>query len=120
MEAERQIAQSLKKLQHHTQRVSGNVRPLHDNVLVRKEKAPELSRGGIFVAVNGAKEDDYGIVLAVGPGKLRKDGGRAPMWVAPGDCVFFSPHGNRRIDSPGAGEVVMVKLNSIIGVIEGD
>lgn len=110
MSPERQLA-------HNTQRIKGHVRPLSDRVVIRKHAALEASSGGIMLASRDATRQDTGTVVAIGPGKPRKDGGRAPMWVSVGDEVFFSPNGHVKIHKDGE-DFVMIGINSIIGVIE--
>lgn len=112
MSPERQLA-------HNTQRLEGDVRPLSDRVVIRKHAPLSASAGGIILDAAGkdATRQDIGTVVAIGPGKPRKDGGRAPMWVSVGDEVFFSPNGHVKIHKDGE-DFVMIGINSIIGVIE--
>lgn len=76
------------------------IRPLHDRILVRKiaeelgRKQPQrviLSQAEA-ATVEGEKTVFRGKVIAVGPGKFKKDGTRRKMDVKPGDIIWFGEH----------------------------
>ena len=54
------------------------LKPLADRLIVRREALEDKSRGGILLPDNAQKKPQRGTVLAVGPGKMNKDGGRTP------------------------------------------
>lgn len=63
------------------------MQPLHDYVLIRR--IPDAQVGRIVIPSTAETKPRIGIVEAVGPGKLLKNGRRAPMSVAVGDRVKF-------------------------------
>lgn len=63
--------------------------PLLDRVLVQRIKAETKTAGGIFLPESAVKELNEAKVLAVGPGAVRKDGGRVEMGVREGDRVLI-------------------------------
>lgn len=75
------------------------VQPLHDRVLLKLD-LPKQS--GLIVVPDAYREEERtGVVLAVGPGKLREDeSGRylTPTQVKPGDRVLVSPGVNINYD----------------------
>jgi len=50
-----------------------NIRPLHDNVLIRRDEENETSTGGIILANHDKEKPMQGKVIAVGAGK-QEDG----------------------------------------------
>src|SRR5258708_1671385 len=71
-------------------RASMNIRPLSDRIVVRRFEAEEKTAGGILLPDNARNKPQRGKVLAVGPGKLLKDGTRRSLQVKAGDTVLFT------------------------------
>src|SRR2546421_12828246 len=67
-----------------------NIRPLSDRIVVRRFEAEEKTAGGILLPDNARDKPQKGKILAVGPGKLLKDGTRRPLQVKEGDTVLFT------------------------------
>ena len=67
------------------------ISPLNDYILIRRQKAETTSKGGIFLP--GGEDLPticFGEVLAVGPGKYRKNSSeRIPPTLEPGNVVLF-------------------------------
>src|SRR3954454_4650757 len=70
--------------------VAMKVKPLGDRIIVRREESSERTAGGIVLPDNAKQKPQRGTVLAVGPGKLLKDGKRKPLQVKEGDTVLFT------------------------------
>jgi chaperonin GroES len=66
------------------------IRPLGDRIVVRRYESQEKSTGGILLPDTAKKKPQKGEVLAVGPGKLLKDGTRRPLQLKAGDKVLFT------------------------------
>ncbi|MFC2293803.1 MAG: co-chaperone GroES, partial [Kingella oralis] len=52
------------------------IRPLHDRVVIKRLEAEEKTASGIILAPSAAEKPDMGEVIAVGAGKVGKDGQR--------------------------------------------
>jgi co-chaperonin GroES (HSP10) len=65
--------------------------PLGSRVLVKPDKPDERSKSGLIIIPDNAKKPTgTGVVVAMGPGMLKKDGERWPMPdVVPGERVIF-------------------------------
>lgn len=63
---------------------------LGNRVLIKQTEAETISKGGIHIPEAAKENSYYGVVTAVGPGKIKEDGTRYPMTVAVGDYVHFS------------------------------
>lgn len=60
-------------------------------VLVRPDNPETKTRGGLFIPDNAKKPTNTGVIVAMGPGMLCKDGTRWPMPdVKPGDRVLYN------------------------------
>jgi len=67
-----------------------NVRPLHDRVMVKRLEDEVLKQGRIIIPDTAKEKPMKGEVLAVGKGKIRKDGTRQEPSVKKGDQILFS------------------------------
>jgi chaperonin GroES len=66
------------------------IRPLGDRIMVRRSEAQEKTAGGILLPDSAKNKPQRGKVLAVGPGRLLKDGTRRPLQVKEGDTILFT------------------------------
>jgi len=67
-----------------------NLKPISDRIIVRREAADDKTAGGIVLPDSAKNKPQRGTVLAVGPGRLKKDGTRATMQLKAGDKVLFT------------------------------
>lgn len=93
------------------------IKPLSDHILlepVREEK----KRGGIILPDTVDKErPEKGKVVAVGPGKLDKDGKRVVMEVKKGQVVLFKKYGPDEI-KVGEKEYLIAREEDILAVVD--
>ncbi|MFA4831257.1 MAG: co-chaperone GroES [Patescibacteria group bacterium] len=75
------------------------IKPLGDHVLVKPVKEEEVTKSGIVLPDTVDKEKKMeGEVVAVGPGKVGKDGARVPMEVKVGDIILFKKWGGDEVE----------------------
>src|SRR5438309_9780240 len=67
-----------------------NIKPLGDRIVVKRSASQEKTAGGIILPESAKNKPQQGKVLAVGAGKLLKDGSRRPLQVKEGDTIFFT------------------------------
>ncbi|MCK9457188.1 MAG: 10 kDa chaperonin [bacterium ADurb.Bin157] len=85
-----------------------NLKPLNDRVIVKPQEAVEMSKGGIILPDTASKEKPMeGIVTAVGPGKMSKDGKRMALEVKNNDRVIFSKYAGTEIKVDGETYLIM-------------
>ena len=95
-----------------------NIRPLRDNVIVRRKEEEQVSAGGIVLTGSAKEKPTQGEVLAVGDGAILDSGDVRPVAVKVGDIVLFGAYAGQAI--PGYGEdTLMMKESDITGVVEG-
>jgi chaperonin GroES len=68
-----------------------NITPLHDRVLVRRLEEKETAKGGIIIPDTAKEKPHEGEVIAVGAGKMEK-GHRIPLDVKVGDRILFGKY----------------------------
>ncbi|MFL2700317.1 MAG: co-chaperone GroES [Gammaproteobacteria bacterium] len=93
------------------------LRPLHDNVLVKRTEEEETSSGGIILSGSAKEKPSQGEVVAVGPGKVSESGDSIPMNVSVGDTVVFGQYGGNEIKLNDE-EYLILGEGDIFGVIE--
>src|SRR5712691_517352 len=64
------------------------VKPLGDRIVVRRQEAAEKTAGGILLPDAAKDKPQKGKVLAVGAGRLLKDGKRKGVQVKVGEIVL--------------------------------
>ena len=92
------------------------IRPLHDNVVLELEKAEDKTASGIILTETNKEKPTIGVVIAVGPGKMRK-GELQAMSVKVGDRVIFEKYGNSEVKIEEE-EYLIVAEEKILGILE--
>ncbi len=93
------------------------IRPLGQNVLLRRLEAEEKTKGGIYLPDTAKEKPREGEILAVGEGELDKNGKRRQFSVKEGDRVIFSSYAGTEI-KVGGEEFMILSENDILGVVE--
>lgn len=93
------------------------IKPLHDNVVLEKEKAEEKTASGIILTDTSKEMPTIGKVIAVGPGKVNRHGEVLPMNVKIGDRVIFEKYGNSEVKVDDQ-EYLIVAEDKILAIIE--
>ncbi|PIR69227.1 MAG: co-chaperone GroES [Candidatus Niyogibacteria bacterium CG10_big_fil_rev_8_21_14_0_10_46_36] len=97
------------------------ITPLGDRVLLEPLSKDELegkTASGIVIPDTAEKErPEQGKVVAVGAGRMTKDGKRIPVSLKKGQRVLFSKYGPTEIKISGK-EYLIVKEEDILGIIE--
>jgi chaperonin GroES len=92
-------------------------RPLHDQVLVIREESEQKTPGGIIIPDTAKEKPQKGKLVAVGPGRMDREGKRIPLEVKVGDSVLFGRYGGTEIKIDGV-EHLMMRADDILGVLE--
>ena len=73
------------------------LKPLGDRVIVKADEAEAQTASGLYLASEAKEKPTTGVVVAVGEGKLDKDGNKIPVPVKKGDKVIFGKYGGTEI-----------------------
>lgn len=95
------------------------VRPLAARVIVQREAAAEVSKGGIILVDDAKEKPARGVVTAIGCGYRSEDGTITPLDVAVGDKVLFGKYAGSEIDLEDDNEYLLLTEMDIQAVIEG-
>ena len=93
------------------------VRPLHDRIIVQRVEEEEQRVGGIIIPDSAKEKMQQGKVIAVGKGRIEKDGKVTPLDVKAGDTVLFGKYAGQEIKIDG-GEYLIIREEEVLGVIE--
>jgi chaperonin GroES len=108
---------SKKKTEKKTGGGAMNIQPLGDRVVIEREESEQVTAGGIVLPDTAKNKPVRGEVLAVGDGKLMKNGARVPLQVRPGDRVVFTSYGGDEFKL-GDREVVLMREEDILAILE--
>ncbi|ETX02319.1 MAG: molecular chaperone GroES [Candidatus Entotheonella factor] len=93
------------------------LRPLSDNVVVKRIDPEEEMSGGIIIPDTAKEKPSEGEVLAVGPGKLMDNGERRPMAVQVGNRVLFGKYAGTEVTLDGD-DLLILREADLHGIIE--
>ena len=94
-----------------------NVRPLHDRIIVQRLEEEEQRVGGIIIPDTAKEKPQQGKVIAVGKGRIEKDGKVTPLDVKSGDTVLFGKYAGQEIKIDGK-DLLIVREEEVLGIIE--
>jgi chaperonin GroES len=95
-----------------------NIKPLADRIVIRRFEAEEKSRGGILLPDAAKNKPQKGTVLAVGPGKLTKEGKRTPPALKEGDVVLFTNWAGDEFKQSRGDDVLLMREEDVLAVLE--
>ncbi len=94
-----------------------NVRPLHDRIIVERIEEGEQRVGGIIIPDSAKEKPQQGKVIAVGKGRIEKEGKVTPLDVKAGDTVLFGKYAGQEIKIDGS-DYLIIREDEVLGVIE--
>ena len=92
-----------------------NLKPVGDRVIIKQDAAEETTAGGLILAHDAKEKPQTGIVLAVGDGKLDKEGNLRPVPVKVGDKVLYGKYGGTEVTVDGE-EVMILRSDDLYAV----
>lgn len=95
-----------------------NLKPLGDRVVVEREEAQQKTAGGIVLPDTAKDKPQRGKVVAVGDGRITKDGKRRELQVKVGDSVLFTSYAGDEF-KVGGQKVLLMREDDILAVVEG-
>ncbi len=93
------------------------IRPLHDRVIIQRLEEEEKTKGGIIIPDTAKEKPVEGKVIAVGAGRIKKDGKKSPLEVKKGDRVLYGKYAGTEVKIDGE-EYLMMKEDDILAIIE--
>lgn len=93
------------------------IRPLHDRLIVKRLEEEEKTKGGIIIPDTAKEKPIEGKVIAVGEGRIKKDGKKIPMEVKKGDRILFAKYAGTEVKIDGV-EHLMMREDDVLAIIE--
>ena len=94
------------------------LQPLGDRVVVEREEAETKTAGGIVLPDTAKNKPQRGKVLAVGPGRMLKDGTRRPLQVKAGDTILFTTWAGDEFKKGGKGDILLMREEDVLAVLD--
>ena len=94
------------------------IEPLSDYILVKPKEEAAEKIGMIIIPDTAQEKPAEGEIIAVGPGKVAKDGKKIPLEVQVGNKVIYGRHAGTEV-KVGEAEYLMMKESDIFAIIEG-
>ncbi len=94
-----------------------SIRPLHDRVIVQRIEAAETVQGGIIIPDTAKEKPQEAKVVAVGAGRLLKDGTRAAIELKEGDRILFGKYSGSDVKIDGE-EYLILREDEILAVLD--
>jgi len=93
------------------------IRPLHDRVIVKRLEEDRASPGGIVIPDTAAEKPIRGKIVAVGTGRILKNGQVRSCDVKVGDGILFGKYSGTEVKLDGE-ERLIVREDDILAVLE--
>lgn len=94
-----------------------NVKPLGEKIMIKRVEAESKTAGGIVLPDSAKEKPKEGKIIALGDGKLLKNGDRAKFQVKKGDKVLFTSYGGTEVKIDGE-EFLLMSEEDILAVID--
>ncbi len=92
------------------------LRPLGQHVIVQPIEDVEKTPGGIIIPDTAKEKPQKGKVIAIGKGKILKNGKRVPLEVMEGDLVLFGKYAGEEIKINGE-KYLILEEDDILAII---
>ena len=93
------------------------LKPLGDRVIVKADEAESQTASGLSLASEAKEKPQTGVVVAVGEGKLDKEGNKIPVPVQVGDKVIYGKYGGTEVTYEGE-DVLILRADDIYAICE--
>jgi chaperonin GroES len=94
------------------------IKPLGDRIVIKRSEAQEKTTGGILLPDSAKNKPQKGTVLAVGPGKMVKDGTRRPLQVKVGDTVLFTNWAGDEFKESRGENILLMREEDVLAVLD--
>lgn len=91
--------------------------PIGNRVLVQRLPDETVSPGGIIIPDNLKEKPIRGIVKAVGPGTLNKNGMIIPMEVQVADVILFPKYAGNNVKLDDSSDLLIMVEDEILAIL---
>ncbi len=93
------------------------IKPIKDNIVVKRIDDKEKKVGSIIIPDSAKEKPMTAEVVAVGSGKVLKDGKKLPLEVKVGDKVLIGKYSGSEIKLDNT-EYLILREDEVLGIIE--
>ncbi len=93
------------------------LRPLGDRLLVQRLEQKETLKGGIILPDSAKKKQESARVIAIGKGKITKEGKSLPMPMKVGDLILMDKYGGQEVTIDDE-DYIVLRADDVIAIIE--
>ena len=93
------------------------LQPLGERLVLQREVSEERTAGGILLPDSAKEKPTRGKIIAVGNGRMLKDGTRQALQVKPGDRVLFSTYAGETVEIDGE-DYLLLREDDVLAVLE--
>ena len=94
------------------------LQPLGERVVVEREESKGTTAGGIVLPDTAKDKPQKGTVVAVGDGRVAKDGKRRPLQVKIGDSVIFTSYAGEEFKIENDKKVLLMREDDILAIVD--
>jgi chaperonin GroES len=94
-----------------------NIVPLFDNVLIKPMKGEDVLPSGIVLPDSAKEKPQMGEIMAVGPGRIDKNGQKVAMTLKIGDKVLYKKWGGQEVKVQGE-EWMIVEEKEVLAIVK--
>ena len=92
------------------------IRPLQDRIVVKRLEGESKTKGGIIIPDSAKEKPIEGRVVAVGNGKILKDGKARPIDVKVGDVVLFGKYSGNEVKVDGD-DHLLIREDDVLAIL---
>ena len=96
-----------------------NIKPLHNNVVIKQDDTKEEMYGNILVPDMGKEKPLVGEIIAVGPGSYTPTGVYIETTIQVGQTVAFPSYGGIKMSANGD-DYVICKESDLLAILENN
>jgi chaperonin GroES len=94
------------------------IKPLGDRIVVKRFEAQGKTAGGILLPDSAKDKPQKGKVVAVGPGRMVKDGTRRPLQVKEGDIVLFTNWAGDEFKKENDEQILLMREEDVLAIVD--
>ena len=93
------------------------LRPLMNRVLIQKAEPLTKTKGGILLPESSKDQLNFGVVVAVGPGRALDNGTLRPVSVKEGDTVLLPEYGGSKVTLGDNQDYFLYRDDDLMGTL---
>lgn len=94
------------------------IKPLGDRIVIRRDEAEIKTKAGVLLPDSAKNKPQRGKVLAVGSGRMLKDGSRRPLQVKEGDTVLFTNWAGDEFKESRGENILLMREEDVLAILD--